>query len=233
VTHQNGQIDKPAQLQLDGDIGQPDYSTAELASLIEALLLVASEPPAIDELAASIGVKPTRIQDALDELASQAEHRGWIVQKHGNRLHLASAPRFASQISSFLGLEREGKLSAAALETLAIVAYQQPVTRSEIEAVRGVDCAGVIATLHARELVEPVSRLNAVGNPFQYGTTVGFLKLFGLSSLADLPPIGQLEGEDGLALLGMAAAQTDTPEPDEPATDDTEPETINESGTER
>ena len=224
MTHQNGQVDKPAQLQLDGDIGEAGYSTTELAALIEALLLVAPEPPAIDELAESIGVKPTRIQDALDELASRADHRGWIVQKHGNRLHLASAPRFAAQISSFLGLEREGKLSAAALETLAIIAYQQPVTRSEIEAVRGVDCAGVIATLHARELVEPVSRLNAVGNPFQYGTTIGFLKLFGLSSLADLPPIGQLEGEDGLTLLGMAAAKANEPDEAEPEGDAADPD---------
>ena len=132
MTHQNGQTDIPAQLQLDGDIGQAGYSTSELASLIEALLLVAPEPPAIDELAESVGVTPSRIQDALDELATHADDRGWIVQKHGNRLHLASAPRFAAQISSFLGLEREGKLSAAALETLAIVAYQQPVTRAEI-----------------------------------------------------------------------------------------------------
>jgi segregation and condensation protein B len=216
VTHQNGQVDKPSQLQLDGDIGRAGYSTIELASLIEALLLVAPEPPGIDELAESVGVTAEQIQAALDELASQADSRGWIVQKHGNRLHLASAPRFAAQISSFLGLEREGKLSAAALETLAIVAYQQPVTRAEIEAVRGVDCSGVIATLHARELVEPVSRLNVVGNPFQYGTTIGFLKLFGLSSLADLPPIGELEGQDGLTLLGLAAAQGGETEDESP-----------------
>ncbi len=229
VTHHHGQDDTPAQLQLDGDIGQAGYSTADLASLVEALLLVAAEPPSIDELAESIGVTPARIQDALDELASRADSRGWIVQRHGNRLHLASAPRFASQISSFLGLEREGKLSAAALETLAIVAYQQPVTRSEIEAVRGVDCAGVIATLNARELVEPVSRLNAVGNPFQYGTTIGFLKLFGLTSLADLPPIGRLEGEDGLTLLGMAVSQANEPERDQPDGAEIDPTAVNET----
>ncbi len=74
----------------------------------------------------------------------------------------------------------------------------------------------MLAKLHARELVEPVSRLAAVGNPFQYGTTVSFLKLFGLSSLADLPPLGQLEGEDGAALLNLAMADAEQPEEQEP-----------------
>lgn len=182
-------------------LGWPD---SEIAALIEALLLVAPEAPRIDDLASSLGIPAGRVEAALAELKAAAPERGWIVQRHGRQLYLASAPRFAPQVSAYLGLDREGKLSGAALETLAIIAYQQPVTRSEIEAIRGVDSSGVIATLHSRELVEPVARLAAVGNPFQYGTTVGFLKLFGLSSLADLPPIGQVEGEDGASLLTAA-----------------------------
>lgn len=199
----NEQQMPPDQLPLHGADPGVDRSTTELASLIEALLLVAHDPPIIDELADAANVTVSRIQDALDQIASHSE-RGWIVQRHGNHLHIATSPRFATEISAFLGLEREGKLSSAALETLAIVAYQQPVTRSEIEAVRGVDSSGVLATLHARELVEPVSRLAAVGNPFQYGTTVGFLKLFGLGSLTDLPQLGSVDGGDGAALLNIA-----------------------------
>jgi len=189
------------QLALDGT--SETMPLAELAALIEALLLVAPEPPTVAELAEAAAVPLARIEEAVADLTSDV-HRGWIVQRHGDQLHLATAPRFAQQISTFLGLDREGKLSSAALETLAIIAYQQPVTRSDIEAIRGVDSSGVLATLHGRELIEPVSRLAAIGNPFQYGTTVSFLRLFGLSSLADLPPLGSFEGSDGSGLLASA-----------------------------
>lgn len=207
-----------AQLALDS--ASETMSLAELAALIEALLLVSPEPPTVTELAEAAAVTPARIDEAVAELDSERT-RGWIVQRHGDHLHLATAPRFASQISVFLGLEREGKLSSAALETLAIIAYQQPVTRSEIEAVRGVDSSGVLATLHARELIEPVSRLAAIGNPFQYGTTVSFLRLFGLSSLADLPPLGSIEGTDGSGLLehAMSGAESSDPRQDASAHD--------------
>jgi segregation and condensation protein B len=196
-------MDAPEQLHLDGVAPGNDLATTELAALVEALLLVAPAAPTVDDLADAAGVPPARIEAALAEISGQTD-RGWIIQRHGSTVHLASAPRFAPYIRDFLGLEREGKLSPAALETLAIIAYQQPVTRAEIEAVRGVDASGVLATLHARELIEPVSRLAAVGNPFQYGTTVSFLKLFGLSSLAELPPLGAFAGEDGATLLASA-----------------------------
>lgn len=205
MTVEPPKMQAPGQLRLDGT---PDpLPPPELAALVEALLLVAPEPPTIADLAEAVSVSPEQIDAVITEMAG--EHgRGWIVQRHGDYLHLATAPRFAAHVSAFLGLEREGKLSAAALETLAIVAYQQPVTRSDIESVRGVDSSGVLATLHARELIEPVSRLAVIGNPFQYGTTVGFLRLFGLSSLADLPPIGTFEGVDGSGLLRATMSGT-------------------------
>ena len=211
-----------AQLPLDQTSEVLAWPDSEVAAVIEALLLVSPEAPRLDDLANALGIPTARVEAGLAELDAASATRGWIVQRHGQQLYLASAPRFASQVSGFLGLDREGKLSGAALETLAIIAYHQPVTRGEIEAIRGVDCSGVIATLHGRELIEPVARLAAVGNPFQYGTTVGFLKLFGLASLADLPPIGQVDGEDGAALLTAAieAAQEPTPgdneQPDNP-----------------
>lgn len=196
--------ENPAQLRLDQTSETLNWPDSEVAALVEALLLVAPQAPTIDELTAVTGVSRQRLETALSLLDLAAEERGWILQRHGEHLYLASAPRFASQVSSFLGLDREGKLSPAALETLAIIAYHQPVTRSEIESIRGVDSSGVIATLHGRDLVEPVARLAVVGNPFQYGTTVGFLKLFGLASLANLPPIGSVAGDDGAAILGAA-----------------------------
>jgi segregation and condensation protein B len=91
-----------------------------------------------------------------------------------------------------LGLDRETRLSGAALETLALIAYRQPVTRAEVEALRGVDCSGVLATLHARELIEVAGRLPSVGNPNQYVTSIEFLKQFGLRSLADLPSLEEI-----------------------------------------
>ena len=189
---------------------------AELAALVEALLLVAPEPPTVDELAAGAEVAAEDIERALAWLERQVE-RGWIIQRHGRRIQIATAPRFAERIRVFLGLDREARLSSASLETLAIVAYHQPITRAEIEQIRGVDSSGVLAKLHARGLIEPVARLATVGNPIQYGTTAEFLNHFGLRSLADLPPIGEIGGRDGRALLEAAVARAqDRPEPASP-----------------
>lgn len=191
------------QLSLPGTAAVMAMPLDELAALIEALLLVSSEPPTIDELSTAAGTSPDRIDRALDAIAAQ-EARGLVLQRHGERVQLTTAPRFSHVVRSFLGMDREARLSPAALETLAIIAYRQPVTRVEIEAVRGVDCSGVISTLHARGLIEPVSRQASVGNPFQYGTTAEFLKHFGLRSVGDLPPLGTIDGQDGQLALEHA-----------------------------
>jgi segregation and condensation protein B len=115
--------------------------------------------------------------------------RGVVVQRSGDSVQLVSAPRFGQPVARLLGMERTVKLSSAALETLALVAYRQPVTRSEIEAIRGVDSSGVLATLVARELVEPLGRRSTPGNPVEYGTTPAFLQFFGLTSLDELPAV--------------------------------------------
>jgi segregation and condensation protein B len=187
------------------DVSAESLSDDELAALVEALLLIAPAPAAIDELARAAGVGRGRIEQALSEL-EQGTRRGWVIQRHGDRVQLATAPRFAGYVRRFLGLEREARLSTAALETLAIIAYQQPVTRAEIEAVRGVDSSGVLATLLSRGLIEVVGRLQTAGNPLQYGTTPEFLAHFGLKSLADLPPLGQVDGRDLRSTLAQAIA---------------------------
>jgi segregation and condensation protein B len=188
------------QAPLPGSDEEAVLTDSDLLALIEALLLVAPGPTTSEELARGAGVERHRIESGLVEL-EQSETRGWVVQRHGERVQLATSPRFALQVRRFLGLEREARLSTAALETLAIVAYQQPVTKAEIEGVRGVDCSGVLTTLLSRGLIEAVGRLMAPGNPFQYGTTPEFLLHFGLRSLADLPPLGQVEGRDVRAVL--------------------------------
>lgn len=187
------------------DLAIEPRSEAELEAVIEALLLVAPESTSVEKLARGADVTVSEIERALATM-ERREGRGWIVQRHDGLVQLASAPRFAKEVRQFLGLERETRLSTPATETLAIIAYQQPVTRAEVEAVRGVDCAGVLATLHSRDLITSVGRLQTVGHPIQYGTTPEFLRHFGLRSLADLPPLGEVEGRDTQVLLESAVA---------------------------
>lgn len=154
-----------------------------------ALLFVAGEPVPLTVLAQHVGCTPAEARAALQTLSARLAEVGMLVQWCGeDQVQLASAPRYARQVQRFLGLERTVRLSQAALETLAIVAYRQPVTRGELDTIRGVDSSGVLQTLLARGLIEPVGRLAAPGNPIQYGTTPEFLRFFGLASLDDLPP---------------------------------------------
>jgi segregation and condensation protein B len=176
---------------------QPELATVagvdleELPALLEALLLVSPEPAELRDLADAAGVPVSAVEKALVTL-DENPSRGWVVIRHRGTAHISSAPRFAPYVRRFLRLDREARLSSAALETLALIAYRQPVTRAEIESLRGVDCSGVLATLYARELIEVAGKLPTVGNPHQYVTSLEFLKQFGLRSLADLPPLAEL-----------------------------------------
>src|SRR5215207_2518038 len=162
----------------------------ELPALLEALLLVSPEPAELRDLADAAGVPVSAVEEALTTLNDDPS-RGWVVIQHRGTAHISSAPRFAPYVRRFLRLDREARLSSAALETLALIAYRQPVTRAEIESLRGVDCSGVLATLYGRDLIEVAGRLQTVGNPHQYVTSLEFLKQFGLRSLADLPSLAE------------------------------------------
>lgn len=168
----------------------------EIKPLIESLLFVADEPVAIGRLAAAIGVKREAVEEALRVLSEENEQRGLRLQRKGERVQMVTAPEAAPHIERFLDLELSSRLSAPALETLAIVAYQQPVTRAEIEAVRGVNCDSVLRTLVSKGLIEEVGRLPQAGRPIIYGTTFEFLQYFGLQDLAELPPLDE-EEQDG------------------------------------
>lgn len=181
---------RPGQVALDID----DGTSQERAAALEALLFARGEPEEIGILARVLGWSDAAVERGLDDLARSLNEqaRGIMLQRNGSQVQLVSAPRFGALIERMLLIERTVRLSPAALETLAIVAYRQPVTRPEIEAVRGVDCSGVLSNLVARELVEIVGRRNTLGNPHEYATTAAFLGFFGLASLDDLPPAGEL-----------------------------------------
>jgi segregation and condensation protein B len=169
----------------------------ELPALLEALLFVAPSPIPLAKLAMVLDDVEEAVQVALDGLAERyaAEHRGLRVVRRADRIHLTTAPEAAAYIERFLGLDLSTKLSGAALETLAVIAYRQPLTRGDIEAIRGVNCDGVLKTLLARALIEPVGRLEQPGRPFLYGTTLQFLQYFGLEGLDRLPPLPPSESQ--------------------------------------
>ena len=160
-----------------------------LAANVESLLFVADAPVTLGRLAHVLGVTTARVEKALAELDARYVEGGLRIQRFKNGLQLVTAPEAAVYVGLFLGLESRVKLSRAALETLAIIAYRQPVTRPEIEAVRGVSSDSVVRTLLRTGLVEELGRAARVGRPLLYGTSPEFLQHFGLQSLDELPPL--------------------------------------------
>jgi len=167
----------------------PTPPAPSAAQLIESLLFVAGEPLTVAQLAQALELPADAIEAALERLAAECQTRGVRVQRQGDSIQLVSAPEAASVIERFLGIQPQPKLSPAALEALAIIAYRQPITRANVDALRGVDSSGVIRALLGRDLIAEVGRLDTVGRPILYATTTEFLRQFGLSNLAELPPL--------------------------------------------
>jgi segregation and condensation protein B len=171
----------------------PEIKTNQIIARIEALLFVAngSVPPL--QLATALALPLRVIENHLDilesRLASVEDPRGLRLQRHHGRVQLTTSPETAADIERFLGLEATSRLSRAALETLAIIAYQQPVIRPEIDAVRGVSSDGVLKSLLSKGLIQEVGRAERPGRPILYTTTSDFLQHFGLNSLEELPPL--------------------------------------------
>jgi segregation and condensation protein B len=160
----------------------------QLVPILEAVLFVADAPVEIAALARTINAAKSEVSDALEELAEACRERGVRLQRTGDLVQLVSAPSTAAYVERFLGLEHP-PLTNPSLETLAIIAYRQPITRTGIESVRGVDCDGPIRTLMARGLIEEIGRAPVIGRPTLFGTTVRFLEYFGLEKPDDLPPL--------------------------------------------
>jgi segregation and condensation protein B len=161
----------------------------DLLAAVESLLFVAEGPVEPAALARALSVGAGEVERAVDALAERFRGRGIRVQRDRGRVQLISAPEFGPYVERFLGAAAEQRLSGAALETLAIVAYRQPVTRGVVEGIRGVNSERALATLRARDLVEEVGRAETVGHPVLYGTTMRFLEYFGLEHPGDLPPL--------------------------------------------
>lgn len=168
--------------------------TLSPTALLESLLFVASGPVSASRLAAALEITPAAVEKLLAQLSEGYQDRGLRLQWSGGRMvQLTSAPEAAGAIERFLGLEATTRLSQAALEVLAIVSYMQPATRPQIDQVRGVNSDGALRSLLSKGLIEEVGRMETPGRPILYGTTPEFMQHFGLSSLAELPPLGEEE----------------------------------------
>lgn len=167
---------------------------SELLRDLEALLFVSDDPVASVELARSLGVDRREVDALCEELARAYEERGAgiVLRNVAGGWRLTTSPDAAPVVERFVLASRHVRLTKAALETLAIVAYKQPVTRHQIASIRGVNSDGVLRALIERGLVAEVGREEGPGRPMLYGTTPEFLERLGLSSLADLPPLAPL-----------------------------------------
>ena len=164
-----------------------------LKGKIEAILFVAGEPILISDLARALSLEAGKMNRLLRELKDEYDfqQRGFSLQMYGKHVQLTTRAMYAEDIVHLLQPVQRQTLSQAVMETLAVVAYRQPVTKAEVEAIRGVKCDYSIQSLVNKELICEVGRKEALGRPILYGTTDKFLQHFGLQSLSDLPPMSE------------------------------------------
>ena len=162
---------------------------------LEAMLFVAAGPVSTAQLATALDVAPSVVERGLNELEASLGTRGLRLQRHAGRFQLTTAPQLAELIERFLGLEATTHLSRAALETLAIIAYQQPVTRPQIDSIRGVNSDSMMKSLLSKGLILESGRADGPGRPILYSTTPEFLQHFGLNSILEMPPLAKPEEE--------------------------------------
>lgn len=171
---------------------QPGGAVVETRRALEALLMVTEEPATTQLLGQLLEMAPAVVDACCDELAAsyRAEGRGFELVRVAGGWRFQSAPEMSAYVERFVLEGQTSKLSVAALETLAIVAYRQPVSRAQVAGVRGVNVDGVMRTLQVRGYIEEVARDPGPGQAALFGTTAMFLEKLGLDSLADLPPLG-------------------------------------------
>lgn len=167
----------------------------EPAALLESILFVASGPASVSRLATALEATPAATRSLLRELEGVYASRGLRLQWSGDSVQLTTAPEASAVIERFLGLEITSRLSQAALEVLAIVAYLQPTTRPQIDDIRGVNSDASLRTLLSKGLIEEVGRMETPGRPILYGTTPEFMQHFGLRALEEMPPLALDEEE--------------------------------------
>ena len=181
--------------QLEQNEAAAETNRLSPAAQIESLLFVASGPVSTYRLATVLDITQTAVHNTLDEMTAAYAQRGLRLQWNGNAVQLTTAPEASSLVEHFLGLEVTSRLSQAALEVLAIIAYMQPITRPQIDDIRGVNSDGALRTLLSKGLIEEIGRMETPGRPILYGTTTEFLQHFGLAGLDTLPPLPDDEEE--------------------------------------
>ncbi len=182
--------------------------------MLEAVLFALAEPIELERLAQALEIDELTIEQTLESLSAKyiEAERGIRLLKLDNKYQLCTDTQFADQIRKVLEVKKNAPLSQAAFEVLAVVAYNQPITKAFIEQVRGVDCSGVISTLCQKQLIEEKGRLELPGRPLIYGTTSNFLRCFSMSSLDDLPKIPEKPDETEEKEKIEPSSSTDLPE---------------------
>lgn len=190
----------------DGNQDDVVFEAPDLQARIEGLLFVSTSPVSVGHLAIALDTTPRNVEKALEALDEDYQTRGIKLQKDRGGYQLMSTPEVASDIERFFELESISRLTRAALETLSIVAYLQPVTRPQIDSIRGVNSDSSLRTLLRHGLIEETGRSAGPGRPILFGTTPEFLQHFGLKSLEELPTIDldllaprDVEGDEDMA----------------------------------
>ena len=165
---------------------------------IEAILFVSGDAVEIRDLARALGEDEKKVRKTLNDMESEYDfnQRGFVIKRFGTKVQLATRPLYAEDVVRLLQPVQKQSLSQAAMETLAVVAYKQPVTRAEVEQIRGVKCDYSLQSLTLKGLIQEVGRKETIGRPVLFGTTDEFLSRFGSESLENLPPLPEPESEE-------------------------------------
>ena len=161
----------------------------EIPQILEAILFVAGEPVTVADLAQALEVSEMEIMHAVEELQRECERRGVTIHRYGDHLRMETRPEYAPYVERLLQPVQRQTLSQTAMETLAVIAYRQPVTKGEVEQVRGVKCDYSVQSLLHKGLIREAGRKEALGRPILYATTDRFLEHFGISDIRELPPL--------------------------------------------
>ncbi len=170
---------------------------AKLKSAVEAIIFACGTPVEAERIAQALEIQSSEVVEICEQLKNDYEKRnsGIRIVRLSESYQMCTVEEYADPIRTVMDIRRNTPLSQAASEVLAVIAYNQPVTKAFVEQVRGVDCSGVVASLVARQLIEEKGRLELPGRPLVYGTTEHFLRCFNISSIDELPPLPQEENE--------------------------------------
>lgn len=169
-----------------------------LQASVEAVIFAAGDPVPLDKLSMVLEISPEKLDEVIDAIQNKFDKKtsGIRLMRFKDSMQFVSKSEYVETVRKVLEINKSAPLSNAAMEVLALVAYNEPVTKAYIEQVRGVDCSGVLANLIQKELVEERGRLELPGRPLLYGTTENFLRCFGISSIEELPEIPKADSQN-------------------------------------